>query len=70
MAENPLRVPTFCPCCSMLMKGPKSIVSFYEHGCCVFCKMYFVEGREERWLTGWRPDAAAIAAMSEKIDSY
>jgi hypothetical protein len=57
-----LRVPTFCPICSGLMKG-KSTNTYYDHGCCISCHIFFIEGRPERWEAGWRPSPEDIERM-------
>lgn len=31
-------------------------VSMTKYGCCHRCYVKYVEGREERWQTGWRPE--------------
>lgn len=62
-----LVVPAFCPICEMVMKGTKSTSSYYDHGCCSICHIEFVEGREERWSAGWRPDAAQLEAFRRKL---
>lgn len=49
------RVPAFCPVCERLMRGDKSNHSYYNFGCCNDCLIQWVEGREERWRSGWRP---------------
>lgn len=53
--HHSLRVPAWCPHCSGPMKG-KSTQTFYNFGVCVYCFIEFIEGREERWKDGWRPD--------------
>lgn len=53
---NDLRVPAFCPICEWIMRAPKSGSMYYRFGCCEDCYIQFVEGREERWTSGWRPD--------------
>ena len=57
-----LRVPCFCPVCGGLMKG-KSTCTFYDFGCCIDCKIQWVEGREARWLSGWRPSSEDVRRM-------
>lgn len=57
------RVPAFCPICDNIMKGSKSNNSYYDYGCCHNCKIAFVEEREEKWKSGWRP-------TKEQIDDY
>jgi hypothetical protein len=63
-----LRVPSFCPICGMLMRGSKATTSYYDHGCCVLCFIEWVEGREERWTGGWRPDVEAVEKMKSRYD--
>ena len=45
-----------CPICNAFPKGVKDDVSLIKFKCCNSCYIKFVEGREERWLQGWRPD--------------
>ena len=45
-----------CPICNAFPKGVKDDVSLIKFKCCNGCFVKFVEGREERWLKGWRPD--------------
>ena len=45
-----------CPICNAFPKGVKDDVSLIKFKCCNSCFIKFVEGREERWLQGWRPD--------------
>lgn len=61
-----LRVPTWCPICQGLMKG-RSTSTFYDFGACVNCFIFFIEGREERWKSGWRPSLQEIESMSGKM---
>jgi hypothetical protein len=64
MTMESLRVPAFCPICSGLMKG-RSTHTFYSSGCCVDCFIFFVEGREQKWKDGWRPDDQQLQRMRE-----
>lgn len=57
-----LRVPAFCPICEEFMKGNQSTRTYYDWGCCMHCHIEFVEDREERWRSGWRPSAEEIGA--------
>jgi len=66
---NEYRVPTFCPQCEFLMKG-KSTYTYMDHGVCVNCFIQFVEGREERWKSGWRPSPEQLEAFKKSISSY
>jgi len=67
MPDESLRVPAFCPVCGFLMMG-KSTITFYKYGCCVDCTIYFIEGREERWKSGWRPTAEHLTAYKQNMN--
>ena len=45
-----------CPVCGSFPKNIKDDVSLIKFECCRKCFIKFVEGREERWLQGWRPN--------------
>ncbi len=64
---NSLMVPCWCPVCSGPMKG-KSTNTYYDWGCCVLCHIFFVEGREERWKSGWRPSADDLASFEQSME--
>lgn len=53
----------FCPVCGQMMRGSKSNSSYYDWGCCSICYIEFVEDREDRWKSGWRPSADEIERM-------
>jgi len=59
--NSDLRVPSFCPICDCVMKGSKSTSTYYDWGCCMHCFIEFVDDREERWKSGWRPSADEIS---------
>ncbi len=61
-----LRVPTFCPICSGLMKG-KSTNTWYDWGTCMNCFIEFIETREERWKSGWRPSEQEVTNYTSKL---
>ena len=65
-SAHPLRVPCWCPLCQGPMKG-KSTQTFYDHGVCVLCFIFFIEGREARWKSGWRPSSEELEAYQDKI---
>lgn len=67
MDTESLRVPAFCPVCERLMVGLKSISTWYNHRCCIDCFIEWVEEREERWSTGWRPSPEQVAALQERL---
>ena len=64
-----LRTPFWCPVCEIPMKnGPGGDdKTYYKWGCCRYCHIEFVEHREERWESGWRPSADDISRMIEKM---
>jgi hypothetical protein len=45
-----------CPVCGAFPKKSMDDVCFVKFGCCNKCYIQYVEGREERWQKGWRPD--------------
>jgi len=67
MPNESLRVPTFCPLCSLVMKGTRSNFTYYDYGVCVLCKIEFVEGREDRWKNGWRPSQEELERHKKNI---
>ncbi len=46
----------YCPVCNAFPKSVKDDVSLIKFECCNKCFIKHVEGREERWLKGWRPN--------------
>ncbi len=44
-----------CMVCSSSMKKTADDVCLLKFECCHKCYIQYVEGREERWDTGWRP---------------
>ena len=45
-----------CPVCGQFPKKSMDNVCLVKFECCHGCYIKFVEGREERWSKGWRPD--------------
>jgi predicted transglutaminase-like protease len=45
-----------CMVCSSSMKKTADDVCFLKYECCYNCYIQYVEGREERWEKGWRPN--------------
>lgn len=45
-----------CPVCGQFPKKSMDNVCLVKFECCHSCYIKFVEGREERWNTGWRPN--------------
>ncbi len=44
-----------CPVCGSYPKRSLDDVCLTKFDCCSKCHLQYVEGREERWLKGWRP---------------
>jgi len=45
-----------CSVCRSFPQKSLDDVCFIKFDCCHGCYIKYVEGREERWLEGWRPD--------------
>lgn len=45
-----------CPTCNSYSFKSRDDLYMTKFGCCFSCYIQFVEGREERWATGWRPN--------------
>ena len=46
-----------CPECDKLFFKATDDVCMTKYQCCFQCYIKWVQGREERWMGGWRPDA-------------
>ena len=44
-----------CPTCEEKIKTINDDIYFTKFACCEKCFISYVEGREQRWLKGWRP---------------
>ena len=45
-----------CPVCETYSFKSRDDVYMSKFGCCEKCYIQWVEGREERWSKGWRPN--------------
>ena len=45
-----------CPVCNTYSFSGKDDLYMNKFECCEKCYIQWVEGREERWLEGWRPN--------------
>ena len=45
-----------CPVCGNFPKKTMDDVCLLKFDCCNRCYVQYVEGREERWKKGWRPN--------------
>ena len=49
-----------CPVCSIYSFSNKDDLYMNRYECCYKCYIQWVEGREERWKTGWRPNESNV----------
>jgi len=47
-----------CPVCNVYSFKSRDDVYMSKFDCCEKCYIQWIEGREERWKKGWRPDNA------------
>ena len=45
-----------CPVCDVYSFDMKDDIYMNKFECCYECYIQYVDGREERWKTGWRPN--------------
>ena len=45
-----------CPVCSTYSFSSKDDLYMNRYQCCFGCYIQYVEGREARWSSGWRPE--------------
>jgi hypothetical protein len=45
-----------CPVCATYSFDTRDNVYMTKYSCCRKCYIQWIEGREERWATGWRPN--------------
>ena len=45
-----------CPLCGAYSFSGQDDVYMTKFGCCFKCYVQYVEGREDRWKNGWRPN--------------
>ena len=45
-----------CGVCSVYSFDVRDDVYMNKHDCCFKCYVQYIEGREERWESGWRPN--------------
>ena len=56
MRKKPNKVSRVCPVCSSYSFSGADDLYMTKFECCFKCYVQYVEGREERWKTGWRPN--------------
>ncbi len=50
------KVDRTCPVCGTYSFSDRDDVYMVKFSCCFNCYIQYIEGREERWKTGWRPN--------------
>ena len=45
-----------CPTCGSFSFSSKDDMYMLKYECCFDCYIQYIQGREERWKTGWRPN--------------
>jgi hypothetical protein len=45
-----------CPVCSVYSFHPRDDLYVNKFGACFKCYIQYIEHREERWMSGWRPN--------------
>ena len=60
------RVERTCLVCDVYSFSLKDDVYNNRYGCCYKCYMEYVEGREARWETGWRPEQDEVKNRRSK----
>ncbi len=45
-----------CPVCSEYSMSKKDDVYMTKFKCCMKCYFDYIDGREDRWASGWRPE--------------
>ena len=45
-----------CPVCSSYSFSEKDDLYMVKFECCYDCYIQYIDGREERWKSGWRPN--------------
>lgn len=55
--ENPLKKQErTCPVCQTYSFSSRDDLYMNKFECCFKCYIQYIEGREERWKSGWRPN--------------
>ena len=45
-----------CPVCERYSFHPRDDLYMNKFSACWICYIQYIDGREERWITGWRPN--------------
>ena len=52
-----------CPVCKTYSFSMKDDLYMNRFSCCYLCYVDFIQDREERWESGWRPDQQRLAQV-------
>lgn len=55
-----------CPVCEIYSFSRRDDLFMNRFSCCYECHVEFVDGREDRWTTGWRPDVNRIKSTLKR----
>ena len=50
------KIDRLCPVCGSYSFSLRDDLYMTKFQCCFNCYIQYIEGREERWKTGWRPN--------------
>lgn len=50
------KIDRTCPVCSSYSFSTRDDLYMVKFECCHDCYIQYIEGREERWKSGWRPN--------------
>ena len=54
--KNSYKVERTCPVCGSYSFSSQDDLYMTKFDCCFECYVQYIEGREERWKSGWRPN--------------
>ncbi len=57
------RTQRTCPVCRTYSFSTKDDLYMARYESCYACYVNFIEGREDRWKTGWRPNKERLIAL-------
>lgn len=57
VSSNRKNIERACPVCSSYSTQSVDDLYMLKFECCFRCYIQYIEGREERWKTGWRPNS-------------
>ncbi len=58
-----LKEDKYCKVCDTYKPKLNNKVYFIKYDCCSACYYKYVDGRESRWLSGWRPQREELTCQ-------